>query len=86
MPLNNSLALGLVSKENSGKVLGSLSAVAALASGRLFFTSSLSDMVMKSFRDSAVALPAHALGARRSSYLDSLGPLTMPTRHGGMPT
>ena len=32
MPLNNSLALGLVSKENSGKVLGSLSAVAALAS------------------------------------------------------
>ena len=41
---------------------------------------------LKSFRDSAVALPAHALGARRSSYLDSLGPLTMPTRHGGMPT
>jgi predicted MFS family arabinose efflux permease len=32
MPLNNSLGLGLVKKENSGKVLGSLSAVAALAS------------------------------------------------------
>jgi predicted MFS family arabinose efflux permease len=32
MPLNNSLALGLVSKENSGKVLGSLAAVGALAS------------------------------------------------------
>jgi predicted MFS family arabinose efflux permease len=32
MPLNNSLALGLVKKENSGKVLGSLSAVMALAS------------------------------------------------------
>jgi predicted MFS family arabinose efflux permease len=32
MPLNNSLALGLVKKEDSGKALGSLSAVAALAS------------------------------------------------------
>ena len=41
---------------------------------------------LKSFRDSAVALPAHAPGARRSAYLDSLGPLTMPTRHGGVLT
>ncbi len=41
---------------------------------------------LKSFRDSVVALPAHAPGARRSAYLDSLGPLTMPTRHGGLPT
>ena len=32
LPLNNSLGLGLVRKENSGKVLGALSAVAALAS------------------------------------------------------
>jgi predicted MFS family arabinose efflux permease len=32
MPLNNSLSLGLVKKEDSGKALGSLSAVAALAS------------------------------------------------------
>lgn len=32
MPLNNSLALGLAKKENSGKVLGSLTAVGALAS------------------------------------------------------
>jgi predicted MFS family arabinose efflux permease len=32
MPLNNSLALALVKKEDSGKALGSLSAVAALAS------------------------------------------------------
>lgn len=32
MPLNNTLALGLVSKENSGKALGSLTAVGALAS------------------------------------------------------
>jgi predicted amidohydrolase len=41
---------------------------------------------LKSFRDSEVAFPAHATGARRSAYLDSLGPLTMPTRHGGLPT
>jgi predicted amidohydrolase len=41
---------------------------------------------LKSFRDSEVAFPAHAMGARRSAYLDSLGPLTMPTRHGGLPT
>jgi predicted amidohydrolase len=41
---------------------------------------------LKSFRDSAIALPAHAAGARHSPYLDSLGPLTMPTRHGGMLT
>jgi len=32
MPLNNSLALGLVSREQSGRVLGTLAAVAALAS------------------------------------------------------
>ncbi len=32
MPLNNALGLGLASKEDSGKVLGALSAVAALAS------------------------------------------------------
>ncbi len=32
MPLNNSLALGLVSREKSGRVLGTLAAVAALAS------------------------------------------------------
>ncbi len=32
MPLNNSLGLGLVSKENSGKVLGTLASVGALAS------------------------------------------------------
>jgi predicted MFS family arabinose efflux permease len=32
MPLNNSLGLGIAKKENSGKVLGTLSAVAALAS------------------------------------------------------
>ena len=32
MPLNNSLALGLVSREKSGRVLGTLVAVAALAS------------------------------------------------------
>jgi predicted MFS family arabinose efflux permease len=32
MPLNNSLALGLVSKENAGKVLGTLASVGALAS------------------------------------------------------
>lgn len=32
MPLNSSLALGLTTRENSGKVLGSLSAVGALAS------------------------------------------------------
>jgi predicted MFS family arabinose efflux permease len=32
MPLNSSLGLGLAKKENSGKVLGSLSAVGALAS------------------------------------------------------
>ncbi len=31
MPLNSALALGLVSKENSGRVLGTLAAVAALA-------------------------------------------------------
>jgi predicted amidohydrolase len=36
---------------------------------------------LKSFRDSEVALPAYAPGARRSAYLESLGPLTMPTRH-----
>ena len=35
---------------------------------------------LKSFRDSEIALPAYAPGARRSTYLDSLGPLTMPTR------
>jgi predicted amidohydrolase len=40
---------------------------------------------LKSFRDSEVALPAHANGGRRSAYLDSLGPLTMPTRQGGLP-
>ena len=32
MPLNNTLGLGLVSKENSGKVLGTMAAVGALAS------------------------------------------------------
>ena len=32
MPLNSSLALGLVSKQNSGRVLGTLASVAALAS------------------------------------------------------
>ena len=32
MPLNNSLALGLASKENAGKVLGTLASVGALAS------------------------------------------------------
>jgi predicted MFS family arabinose efflux permease len=32
MPLNNSLGLGLVSKENSGKVLGTIASVMALAS------------------------------------------------------
>ncbi len=41
---------------------------------------------LKSFRDSEVVFPAHAPGAHHSAYLDSLGPLTMPTRHGGMPT
>jgi deaminated glutathione amidase len=41
---------------------------------------------LKSFRDSEIALPAYALGARRSTYLDSLGPLTMPTRYRGLPT
>jgi deaminated glutathione amidase len=41
---------------------------------------------LKSFRDSEMTLPAYAPGARRSSYLESLGPLTMPTRHGGLPT
>jgi MFS family permease len=32
MPLNNALGIGLVSKRNSGKVLGTLASVAALAS------------------------------------------------------
>jgi predicted amidohydrolase len=41
---------------------------------------------LKSFRDSEMPLPAYAPGARRSSYLNSLGPLTMPTRHREMPT
>ncbi len=41
---------------------------------------------LKSFRDSEVALPIYAPGARRSIYLDSLGPLTMPTRQREVPT
>ena len=40
---------------------------------------------LKSFRDSEVALPVYAPGARRSAYLESLGPLTMPTREKGLP-
>ena len=40
---------------------------------------------LKSFRDSEIAWPVYASGARRSSYLDSLGPLTMPTREKGLP-
>jgi predicted amidohydrolase len=35
---------------------------------------------LKSFRDSNVPFPAHALAERHSSFLDSLGPLTMPER------
>jgi predicted amidohydrolase len=35
---------------------------------------------LKSFRDSGVQFPAHTLAGRRSGYLESLGPLTMPAR------
>jgi len=41
---------------------------------------------LKSFRDSVVEFPPYALSARRSSYLESLGPLTMPTRNGRSPS
>jgi predicted amidohydrolase len=41
---------------------------------------------LKSFRDSVVEFAPYALGARRSPYLESLGPLKMPTRAGRVPT
>jgi predicted amidohydrolase len=41
---------------------------------------------LKSFRDSEISLPVYAPGARRSDYLESLGPLTMPTLHRETPT
>ncbi|HLQ13417.1 MAG TPA: carbon-nitrogen hydrolase family protein [Steroidobacteraceae bacterium] len=41
---------------------------------------------LKSFRDSVVEFAPYALAVRRSPYLDSLGPLNMPTRAGRMPT
>ncbi len=40
---------------------------------------------LKSFRDSVVEFAPYALAARRSPYLESLGPLKMPTRAGRMP-
>jgi deaminated glutathione amidase len=40
---------------------------------------------LKSFRDSTVGFPAHALADRRSPYLESLGPLTMPGKPGRTP-
>jgi hypothetical protein len=41
---------------------------------------------LKSFRDSEVEFPPYAPGARRSTYLESLGPLRMPIKTGRMPT
>jgi predicted amidohydrolase len=41
---------------------------------------------LKSFRDSIVEFPQYDVAARRSPYLESLGPLSMPTRNGRMPT
>jgi predicted amidohydrolase len=41
---------------------------------------------LKSFRDSVVEFPQYEVAARRSPYLESLGPLSMPTRNGRMPT
>jgi len=41
---------------------------------------------LKSFRDSVVEFAPYALAVRRSPYLDSLGPLNMPTRAGRMTT
>ena len=41
---------------------------------------------LKSFRDSVVDFPPYAPAARRSAYLESLGPLRMPTKAGRMPT
>jgi predicted amidohydrolase len=40
---------------------------------------------LKSFRDSVVEFAPYAIAARRSAYLESLGPLSMPTRAGRMP-
>jgi predicted amidohydrolase len=40
----------------------------------------------KSFRDSVVEFAPYALATRRSQYLESLGPLRMPSRAGRTPT
>jgi len=37
---------------------------------------------LKSYRDSRVTFPGQALAERRTAYLESLGPLTMPTNNG----
>jgi len=41
---------------------------------------------LKSFRDSGIEFPHYTLNERRTSYLNSLGPLAMPTKSGRKPT